>query len=111
MTFGTQLVRHPSIPVDDGYGLTSLVDDINSHAYAPTTTASMVSRVHKFFAFLTRYRLWETDFQGLNATVPAFDWIQRPPRSRPRPSDAPPTRQVHPLLQGRQAAPGRQSDD
>ena len=51
MTFGTQLVRHPDIPVDDGYGLTSLVDDINSHAYAPTTTASMVSRVHKFFAF------------------------------------------------------------
>ena len=75
MTFGTQLVRHPDIPVDDGYGLTSLVDDINSHAYAPTTTASMVSRVHKFFAFLTRYRLWQTDYQGLNATVPTLDWV------------------------------------
>ena len=44
-------------------------------AYALSTISSMVSCVNKFFAFLTRHRLCETDHQGLNATVPTFDWV------------------------------------
>ena len=68
-------MRHPGIPADDGCGLSALVADVNSHACAPTATASMVSRIHKFCLFLTRHRLWDADFQGLNATVPCIDHV------------------------------------
>ena len=59
----------------DGNNLTNLVNDIDGSCYATNTTASMTSRVKKFYAFLTRHRLWVADWNGGNLRVPTVSHL------------------------------------
>ena len=47
-----------------------LVDRIAGSFYAQNTTVSMLSKMRKFYAFLTRHQLWEHDWDGTNLRVP-----------------------------------------
>ena len=66
-------MRLEGIPPNDGYGLSVLVNRIEKNYYAPTTSVSMISRVRKFYAFLTRHRLWTVDTNG-QQQVPALTY-------------------------------------
>ena len=60
----------PGIGADDTDGLTALVNQYDSDFYASSTTASMTSAMRKFWAFLSRHRLWHLDPHGRPISVP-----------------------------------------
>ena len=60
----------PGIGADDADGLTALVNQHDSAFYASSTTASMTSAMRKFWAFLSRHRLWHLDPLGGPISVP-----------------------------------------
>ena len=70
MTFTAANIRVAGIPERDGFGVTMLVDRVVGSIYAPTTSVSMLSKMRKFYAFLTRHQLWVHDWDGTNLRVP-----------------------------------------
>jgi integrase len=63
----------PGLPAGDPDGLTALVNTIDNNYHASATQAALISRMKKFQLFLTTFKLWTTNYNGSNPSVPNLE--------------------------------------